>query len=315
VATLCAATPQAWAGGAADQAAGVAMFQEAKKLASAGDFLRACPKFVEAQRLFPTTGTLLNLGNCYQQTGKLASAWGAFKQAEIAARNGGDADRQEEAAKRARALEDSLSKLTISAAGAAGTTLEVRRDGGIVGEGQLGTAVPVDAGEHVIEVTAPGRKKWTAKVQVEAGGVNVAVNIPDLPPETKPEVSTAEGGAWGPQRIAGVAIGGAGLVGLVVGAVFGAQAISKNSASKAACSPTDASFCNDMGVTLRQDAKAAGTVSTVGLAVGGVLVAGGVVLVLTAPVAKAKETARVAWVALVPRAPGGDVGMSLQGSW
>lgn len=311
VATLFAATPSARAGGVADQVAGVAMFQEGKKLASAGDFEHACPKFVEAERLFPTTGTLLNLGDCYEKTGKLASAWGAFKQAEIMARNAGDTDRQEEAAKRARAIEGSLSKLTISVAGSSGVMLEVRRDGGIVGEGQLGTAVPVDAGEHLIEVTAPGRQKWTAKVQVDAGGINVAVNIPALPPEMKADVA-AEGSWWGAQRSAGVGVGGVGLVGLVVGAVFGARAISNNNASKEQCSPIDPSFCNDLGLSLRHDAKAAGTVSTVGIVAGAALVAGGVVLMVTAPGAGKKEAARLE---LVPGVGVGEAGMTLRWRW
>jgi hypothetical protein len=296
------------AAGSADQAAAVSLFQEAKQLAGAGDFEHACPKFAEAQRLLPTTGTLLNLGNCYEKVGKLASAWGAFKQAEILARNAHDAERLPEATRRAAAVESSLSKLTVTVAGSAGTGMEVRRDGELLGEGQWGTAVPVDAGEHVIEVTAPGRQKWTTKVQVGAGAASVAVNVPELLPGGDADVKPAPGSAWSAPRIAGAAIGGAGLVALVVGALFGPQAISKNKESKQNCSPTDPNFCNDVGVAVRADAQRWATASTATIIAGGVLVAGGVVLFATAPSAKKPEGVSVE---IAPRVGG----LTLRGSF
>src|ERR1700688_1814866 len=93
VAVVGAAAP-ALAASAADEAAAVALFDEAKRLTKGGDYTSACPKIAEAQRLHPTAAKLLALGDCYQHVNKLASAWGSFKQAEIAARNAGDAERQ-----------------------------------------------------------------------------------------------------------------------------------------------------------------------------------------------------------------------------
>jgi serine/threonine-protein kinase len=278
------------------------MFQEGKKLVAAGDYEHACSKFAEAQRLFPTPGTLLNLGDCYQHLGKLASAWGAYKQAEIAARNAGDTERQEAGGQRAQAIDGQLSKLTIIVAeDAPKGALTVTRDGTPVGEGQWGAAVPVDPGEHAIVVAAPGYRQWSTTVVVGSAGAAVAVNIPKLSP-----ASEGTGGLSGPwwtgQRIAGVAVGGAGVVGLVVGAVFGAQAIAKNDASKAQCSPSDPGLCNPMGATLRGDAKTAGNASTGTIVAGGLLTAGGVVLVLTAPAAK---------VEVAPQA----LGVVMRGRW
>jgi hypothetical protein len=304
-ALLLAAAPVA--AGPQDQAAAVALFQEARKLAAAGDYEHACPKFAEAQRLFPTAGTLLSLGDCYERAGKLASAWGAFKQAEITARNGGDVERQEEGARRALKLEGALSKLTITVAGASGAGIEVRRDGDVVGAGQWGTAVPVDPGHHVVEVTAPGRQKWTTKVQVAPGGASVAVSVPELPPE-KAQDSPGQGSGWGAQRIAGVTVGAAGVVGLVMGALFGAQAISKNKESKQNCSPTDPNFCNDTGVAVRFEAQKWASASTAGIVIGGAALAGGIVLFATASSAKKPDAARIE---IAPRLGG----LTLQGSF
>lgn len=309
-ALLLGARPAA-AAGPADEAAAAALFGEAKQLAAAGDWEHACPKFVEAQRLFPTTGTLLNIGNCYEKVGKLASAWGAFKQAELSARDRHETERQAEAVRRAQAIEGSLSKLTI----AVGTTerlpgMEVRRDGEPVGEGQWGAAVPIDAGEHDVQVSAPGYRPWSTKVTVLPKVATAMVAVPRLVPEVKE--APAELTWWSAQRIAGVSVGGAGVVGLVVGAVFGARAISKNDESKAQCSPVDPSFCNDTGVALRHEAKTAATVSTAAIVVGGALVAGGVVLVLTATTAKAGDTARVELAPQLGRLGGG---VTLSGRW
>ena len=104
---------EAGAAGPADQAAAVELFQEAKKLMDAGDHEHACPKFAEAQRLLPTPGTLLSLGLCYEKAGKLASAYGAYKEAEVFARGAGAPDHQAEAQRRAGALALKVAKLAI----------------------------------------------------------------------------------------------------------------------------------------------------------------------------------------------------------
>jgi tetratricopeptide (TPR) repeat protein len=305
----------AGAAGPQDQAAAVALFQEGRKLTAAGDHAAACPKFAEAQRLFPTAGTLLVLADCYEKLGKLASAWGAFKQAEITARNGGDVERQEEGARRAKLLEASLSKLTISVGGVAGAGIEVRRDGSAVGEGQWGTAVPVDAGEHVIEVAAPGKQKWTTKVQVGAGGVSVAVSVPELPPEKAAEEKPAEGSSWGAQRIAGVTIGAAGVVGLVVGSVFTAKMVSKNNESKASCLPSDPDLCYAPGVALRNEALDASRIATPTFIAGAITATAGLVVFLTAPRGTAAKTpAAAGWTAQPVIGPG-MAGLHLRGVW
>ena len=50
---LVAAAGPAWAAGGADDAAGTALFDEAKRLMDAGDYANACPKIVAAHKLSP----------------------------------------------------------------------------------------------------------------------------------------------------------------------------------------------------------------------------------------------------------------------
>ncbi len=297
----------------ANKAASSALFTDAQALMAAGRVNEACPKFAEAQRLYPTAGTLLNLGDCFERStpARTASAWGAFRQAEVAARNAGDAERQAEASRRALALEPSLSKVTLNVPPAARAPgLEVKWDGNVVGEGMWGTAVPVDAGEHALEASAPGKRSWSRTLFVQPNGGTVPVPVPELPP---PPLAAALGpvGAtpepsWSSQRYVGLGLGVVGVAGVVVGAIFGTKAAGKNTDSLPHCLPNDITHCDATGVGLRNDAFSAATVSTVAMLVGGAALVGGTITFLTAPSGTAK---------VQPVVGTGFGGLTLRGTW
>jgi serine/threonine-protein kinase len=309
-AVLVAAAAPAWGAGPTDQAAGSALFQEAKQLVAAGDFGQACPKFAEAQRLFPTTGTLLNLGNCYEKLGKLASAWGTFKEAEVMARNQNDADREREASRRAEALSAQRAKLAVNVPPAVCVPgFELRRDGTLLGEGQWGSALPVDTGTHTFEAKAPGRKTWSTWVRVDTNGSSSTIEVPVL----EVEVASAPAGGWGAQRTAGVILGGVGLAGMVVGAIFAAKAAVKNGESLPHCLVSDVTKCDATGVALRDQAFDAAHVSTGTFVAGGILAAAGIVIVVTAPSGAAKKPDTTA--IHVEVRPMMGPGLSVRGAW
>lgn len=289
-------------------AAAEAMFKQGRDLMVEGKFAEACRKFEASQQLEPGLGTMLNLAECYEKTGRTASAWAEYRKAVPLARAAGSKARQDLASERAQALEQRLSTLTIRAVGgeAVGAQLEVRRDGLPLQPAELGSAIPVDPGEHVIEASAPGRKAWSSKINVGPDGAKVSVEIPQLeatsstapgagagassgtpvvtattsePPADRP---TSSGSA---QRTAGLVLGGVGVVGVGLGAYFGVRSFSKWSDAKDACSdyPYD---CGTEGTDLRASASSAGTTSTIAFIAGGALLATGVVLYLTAPTKK-----------------------------
>lgn len=322
---------------ATDKVAAEALFQQARALMDQGKYEQACPKLEESQRQDPAVGTLLYLGLCYEKNGQTASAWATYHSAESAARNAGQPERVKMAQERAEKLTNQLSKLTIRVpAGSQAPGLTVKRDGKFVGAAMLGTAVPVDPGEHIIEASAPGKETWTGKVDVPGKAAMAAVDIPvleDAPkaeepgPEAGPSGASgtglASGGAGGDrpavasgrgdtQRIIGIVTGVVGVVGGGIGIVFAVRSKQKDEESTSHCGiGGDPNACDDLGLELNDEAKQAATVSTVSFVAGAAFLAGGVVLYLTAPSDEPGGTAVRVAPAIGPHAQG----LLVQGSF
>jgi len=287
---------RAFAQSGGDVAAAQALFDEGKKLMSAGRYEEACPKLVESQRLDPGGGTLLAIALCHEGQGKVATAWGDFSLALSEARRDRRTDRENAALEHIRALEKRMPRARIVNAGKT-EHLEVRRDGVVVGEAQWGTALPVDPGAHRFEAKAPGKKAWEQTVNVPEGQtVDVAVpaladEAPEAPaavpiakppePAPKPQESAAkppetakpqdapkpEAAPSNSRRPWAFAAGGVAVVSLGVGAAFGLSASGKWHDAKDAC---PANKCPSSGaLQYGTDAGHAADLSTVFFLVGG----------------------------------------------
>jgi hypothetical protein len=300
--------------GTADDAAGIALFNEGKALRDAGDWEHAALKFAEAERLHPAAAILFNLAEAYEHLDRLASAWGAWKDAEIMARSARDASREQEAAARGAALAPKLAKLAIVVPPATRLpALEVRKDGAVVGEAQWGSALPADVGAHTIEASAPGHKAWSTVVRVDTNGSSSSVEVPALDVLA---TRTGETPApfWSTQRIAGTTVGAAGVVGVVIGSVFGTITLSKASASKSHCA-ADLSTCDPTGGLLQQQAHTTADVSDAAFAIGGAAIIAGVVTFVTAPSGGAAPAASGARISIGPVAGAQMTGLIVQGGW
>jgi hypothetical protein len=176
--------------GDSDVATAQILFDDAKKLIAEGNFADACPKLKESQRLAPGIGTEFNLADCYEHTGKLASAWAAFLDVAEQTHGRSEHEREKVARDRAAALEPRLGRLILNVPPSARVDgLEVRRDGAAVGAALWGVDVPVDAGQHTIEARAPGKIAWTAHV-TSSDGQSSSLDVPALaaapPPSATP---------------------------------------------------------------------------------------------------------------------------------
>jgi hypothetical protein len=304
-ATLAAASGVARAQGAPSKAAAQALFEEGRRLMTAGSLTEACPKFAESQKLDPGAGTLINLAACYEKNGQTASAWVTYTDAATAAEKSNRKDWAKNATDKAAALQPNLSKLSIVVPGTSQVTgLEIKRDGTTVGAGELGVAIPVDPGPHVIEASAPNKHKWTNTVQVGKSKDQVAITVPPLEdepgavaavptkPVAEPTVVTPppeEPRSGSGQRTIGLVAAGVGIVGVGIGSVFGLMATSAQSEADKECDP-GGTRCTHAGFEKNQDAHSAATLSTVSFIAGGVLLVGGAVLYFTAP----KDTPKTA---------------------
>jgi hypothetical protein len=266
---------------------------------SNGNYAMACEKLAASQKLDPGLGTSLNLADCYEKSGRTASAWAEFRDAASAAHRVGSKDREQVARARADALEKQLARLTLTQK-TSHPEQRIARDGASVDRAVLGTAVPVDPGQHMVEAVAPGRKKWSKSIDV-APGAQIVVEVPELENEavatsassstTSPDSLESTQKSGKTQRIAAVAVGGLGVVGLTVGTVFGVKATSNWSDAKSHCLNFP-NGCDGDGVSLHDSAQSAATISSIAFAVGVVGVAGGAVLWFTAPPRSRESTAR-----------------------
>jgi len=314
-AMLASADARAQAHGTQALTAAQALHNEAEIALDRGDYASACPKLEEVVRLVPEgIGAKLTLAECYEGAGKLASAWTAYVVAERTAATAKQGAREKLARSRAEALRPRLATLTILVRGAATLSgLEIQRDGVVVGAPQWGSPVPVDKGVHVITATAPGKVRWEKTVEIESDGVTETVTISALEDKAKrpepvrpaPTQRTQNPPFWRGYRIAGAALGGAGLAAVVGGAIFGLRAMSQKDESNAGGHCTPQNYCDKVGLELRDAGLTSATISTALFVAGGAALAGGVVVFATTP--QADESG--VQIAIAPTS------LALRGQW
>ncbi|HET9957914.1 MAG TPA: hypothetical protein VFQ61_25625 [Polyangiaceae bacterium] len=280
-----AATPSASA------AQAEALFNEGRKLVSAGKFAEACPKFEQSERLDPALGTLLNLADCFERVGRVGSAYRGFLDAAARAESEGYSDAVRGARERAEALAPQVPKLVVIVP--TQSNLRVTQDGQTLEPASWGQPIPVDPGAHHIAASAPGKQPWETNVVMEKGATKT-VQVPELGEGAssaagvalEPSDAVSPGSfQWTGARIGAVAAGGVGVVGIGLGTFFGLKSMSKRDDAEKHC--TGSTCTDDEGVELRSDARAAGNASTVAFAAGAVALAAGAVLWFTARDAEA----------------------------
>jgi len=266
------------------------LFDSALTDAETGNFSAACPKFLASQEADPKTSTLLNLANCYEKNGQTASAWGAFREAEVLARKAGHSDWEQVARARAEAIEPKLVHLSITLPTESRVDgLVVTRDGARLAPGEWEVAIPVDPGEHVVAASADGRIPWERRVTLAEE--NVTVEVPRLeavpaPPRAEPQtplpVAVAPSRGWSAMRTTGVILAGAGAGSLVAGGILGLVAKSDYDDAREQCRD-GARGCPAGAVHEANGAFTLATGATVAFVVGAVLLAGGATLFVLAP--------------------------------
>lgn len=264
-------------------------------------YAEAIPEFLASMAKERTVGGLLNLADCYERVGKYAQAWARFREASELARARGD-DRQKIADAAVIGIEQRLPSLTVrvGAPESALPTLKVLVDGEPLNRSAFNRPTPVDPGEHFVLATAEGKRKLEARIVVTRKGDELTVKLADEPPSD----GTADGAAppqSSAQRTASLAMLGGGGALIIAGSVFALVATSTRQDLRDKCpdyptctitSPDDRANLD----AINSRGKTQALLATIGLAAGGAIAVGGLVLYVTAP--KTTTGSRAAMVSL-----------------
>lgn len=309
----------------AERAAAESLFQSGTSLMAEQKFAPACEKFEGSLELDPALGTMLRLADCYDRVGKTASAWATFQDAASLARTRNEAVREQMAEERGADLEKRLSRLRLRIQPTPGVSdLAVRIGKTRVPQASFDTPLPVDPGSAEVEVTASGHKPWSTHIEVSAGPSVQTLAVPALealprtaapaPAPARPEVPAPAPSPGGTQRTLAYVAGAAGIAALATGGVLAYRANALNQQSYNHCRPDDHSACTAEGVSERNDARSLATATTLAGAAGGVLLAGGLALLLTAPSSESAPAPAPAIRVTGMLAPRGG-NLSLSGRW
>jgi hypothetical protein len=290
----------AWA--QSSKAAAEALFADGREAMGAKDFDLACSKFAESRRLDPAIGTELNLANCEEQRGRLATAWLLYR--TLLPRMALDDPRRAVTEERARTLESHVPRLRIKAAPGAPSGVRVRVGEMELTEASFGSAIPLDPGSHVVTVRAPGQGDHQRTVTLSEGTVTELIvpfdeagGIPDEegPRDAAPGAQAPNLASPRPSReprepddevlgmnrdTATFVTFGVGAAGLVLGTLTGLIGLSQESTADDNCDDATKT-CNRTGYDANSSARTMATLSTIGFAVGLAGVGVGTYVVLT----------------------------------
>jgi len=267
-----------------------ALFEQGRVALAAGDLDIACARFRESNRLDPAVGTLLNLADCEEKRGRLATAWMLFRRAvtELEAND----DRLTIVRQRLSDLEGRVPKLVLELAPGEPTTTRANVAGVDFGSGSFGVPLPLDPGDYEIMVSAPGRSERLFPMTL-VEGQTTRLEIAANPPGVKSDRSrggepgqesdeTTAGEPFASRRTWAYVIGGAGAVGLGVGAVTGLLTLRQKDIADANCND-ERRVCSEKGQQANETGRTLGAISTISFVFGLAGVGAATYLLLTEP--------------------------------
>lgn len=195
-----------------------ALFDQGREALKRGDLDTACARFRASEQLDPAPGTRLNLGDCEERRGKIASAWAAFRGA-LEKLPPGDS-RIAVAQARIQDLERRLPRVTLTLAPGAPKDTTVREGENTIGSAAtFGVPLPFDPGVHHLTVLAPGRPPKSLDVTIVEGKATTIAVAP-APVEQAPNTPDPQAGTSpappGPDKVEPPSLTHAGQFGAVL---------------------------------------------------------------------------------------------------
>jgi hypothetical protein len=324
VLAISVVSPPAFAEGDADKSTARDLATEGQAAFEKKDFKTAEDRFRRADALFHAPTIALGLARSEAGLGKFVAAQESYnKVIQYGAPAGSPpafgkavADAQNEF----NSVAAKVGSIVITVSGTDNPTVMV--DDVAFPVAALGTKRAIDPGSHTIKASASGFKPVEAKAVVPEGGAarDVLLTLEKDPnavavvdPRTdQPKNTGSQGGAPPPaerssggslNKTLGYAALGLGGVGVVVGSIGGVLALGKHATLETSCK--SATGCKPSDI---DSYHSVGTISTVGFIVGGVGLAAGAVLLLTAPKSTESKTGKFITPYVGPGSSGVNVG-------
>ena len=294
-------------------------FVKGKQKYDAGDYKSALDEFQASTEIVQSPNTRLYVARAYREMGKLVEAYVEFGRTMIEAREHAAADgRYAKAAEAATNERDRVAPyLGFATITVSNPTEESKL---IVGGNEIKRAgwtepVPVMPGDVELRVDTPGHDPVRQTVKMTAGqkidvALDAATNVKALAPPPPPPTTEPHGdGTTTALRISAVALGGVGVVGLVMFAAAGTMSLGTYSDLEKRCGKGTPCPTSLQGEVSR--GKTEQTVANVGLVLAIVGLAGAGALFATSIILKPSKT-EAAPAAVLSFGPGS---VALQGTF
>jgi hypothetical protein len=282
-----------------------ALFHDARELHRVGKLKEAIDRALEAYRTASTPVTALEAGQLLVEAGRLVEARDIVRSVALLPTTRRESEKgaraRQEAASLAATLDGRIPKVAVAERPAG---VDVLLDGKPVAPSDSAAWQGVDPGAHLFVVRAEDRTCKTINVVLAEGDART-IDLHDVgasckaepappppaesaasiapPPPLRADADAASNGGSGSReppmsatRWAGVAIAGAGAVGLAIGGYLALSAKGDYDAVSGECRPR----CSQPAFDARQAARERADVATVVLIVGGAALAGGAVVFL-----------------------------------
>jgi hypothetical protein len=268
------------------------LFDEAVKLLQKKDFAAACPRFAESFALDPAGGTALDLAFCYESQDRLASAIETYRAALRIAEADHREDRELSTKTKIGELDAKAGHLHLIASPSdwRAQSWQVLLDAKPITPDAMDAAFPMDAGAHVLTVSAPDKRTYARSFAIGDGQTTELVIEPladvarpkptvlaTKPTSEQPPVFILRDDV--PRRNWSIAVGSAGIVAIGVGVVSGIVAANLHAESNRLCPTTG---CSQDGSDAEKQADRVAWVSNIGFVAGAALVGVGTYLFFTA---------------------------------
>ena len=287
------------------------LFEDGRKYLAAKEYALACTAFEQSHAADPAIGTQLNIALCYEEWGKLASAYRAFLEAERLAKEKKD-KRAAGARKKVDELAEKSPKFVFDLPANADPSTVLLFDDKQLEIAKLADDLLVDPGAHTLEIRVPDRPVKKQQLEAVVGErKRIPIELPVaetpkviLPPNAVVTTPRRKGRLYGGIALS---VGGAAAIGIASIVALAARQDYANAAGDCpggACTTREA-------YDATQDARFKANMMTF-VAGGGVALVGvGVYLIVTSA---GKRVEQPAQVTLRPLATPDSIGLAIGGS-